>query len=161
MRQPKYLLAGLALGLLLSLSGGTSAQMPGDIPPQVLEQLKLTDKQKNELKEIRLSMEKERIGQQAEMRIKRLELEALMEEEKPNLEKIYQKVEEIGKIQTKILKGKIESILKIKSILTKEQQGKLKKLRERQGQPRRPQPQGKREKAPLREGPGLPGGRQR
>lgn len=160
MRQPKYLLAGLALGILLSLSGGTSAQMPGDIPPEALKQLKLTDKQENELKEIRLSMEKERIRQQAEMSIKRLELEALMEEGKPNLEKIYQKVEEIGKIQTEILKGKIGSILKIKSILTKEQQEKIKKLRKRQRQLGKPQRE--RREAPPGEGPpGPPGGRQR
>lgn len=158
MKQLKYLLAGLTLGLFLSLAGGVSAQMPGDIPPEVLKQLKLTNKQKNKLKEIRLSMEKERIRQKAEMRIKRLELEALMEKEKPNLKKIYQKVEEIGKIQTKILKGKIGSILKIKGILTKKQQEKIKKLRKRQRQIRRPQ--GKRKKAPPREGPpGPPGGR--
>ena len=160
MRQPKYLLAGLALGLFLSLSGGVSAQMPGDIPPKVLKQLKLTDKQKNELKKIRLSVEKERIGQQAEMRVKRLELEALMEEEKPNLEEIYQKVEEIGKIQTEILKDKIESILKIKSILTKEQQEKIKKLGERQRQLGRPQ-RGRREAPPGEGPPGQPGERQR
>lgn len=124
----------LLLGLILILPGSlTFTQgMPEpdvDIPPGVVEKLGLSKEQKQRLEKLQMEMEKENIKVQAELRIKRLELKSLLDEENPNRKEIDKKVQEIGGLHTQLLKNKVYSILELKKVLTPEQEEKLKTMR--------------------------------
>lgn len=101
----------------------------GALPPaEILRQLNLTEEQQEKIEQLRNRIEKENIRLRGEMKIKRIELQEMIESNQVKEKDVFNKIEEIGELQKKILKNKISAILELKKILTKEQLKKIEEL---------------------------------
>jgi len=83
--------------------------------------LSLTDEQKTEIKTIRLAGIKESQPLKDEANINRAKLNALVNNENPDMDEIVSLVEANGKIRTQIQIIGIENKLKVRALLTDEQ----------------------------------------
>jgi len=92
-------------------------------------ELGLTQEQKEKIRSARLEFQKEKIRLKADLKIAKLELRSLMADEKADKATIFQKIEEIGTLRTRLAKSQVEQKLALRDILTKEQRDKLKELR--------------------------------
>ena len=81
----------------------------------------LTEKQKEQIKEIHMAKTKKTIPIKNELGEKKARMKTLMSEEKPQEEAIMKLVEEMGALRTQNNKIKIASKLEIHKILTEEQ----------------------------------------
>jgi len=126
------LISLLAVLLGLAFVSISTAQMP---QPEVMKKqammhrkmhqgLNLTEEQQNKIAELRLQFQKTLLPLQTEMRGKMAELHLLQTEANPNLKKMDQLIDQIGKIRTKIQKEKIRHQVKVRKLLTPEQQVK-------------------------------------
>lgn len=96
--------------------------------PEFIEQIGLTDAQVEKLKSLRSNTMKAQIRAEADIKILRLELDDLLDQDKPDLKKIDAKIDEIGKKETEMKKMMIHAMLDGKAVLTDEQLAKLKKM---------------------------------
>ncbi len=81
----------------------------------------LTDKQKEQIKEIQMKKAKQIIPIKNELGEKKARMKTLMSADKPQKEEIMNLVEEMGRLKTQMKKIKITSKLDIHNILTEEQ----------------------------------------
>ena len=173
MKRIKYvaaILALLALGFA-STQAMQRSQRPERAPkgPGLLamaEQLGLSSDQEMKLRETRLETRKEAIELNAKVRILRLELRELLQADQPDQKTVQAKVEEIGKLRTRLEMTRLNGLLAAKSVLTAEQRDKLKELRKerlrrrferpRFERPRFERPRFERPPRPMRPGQPIP-----
>ena len=144
-RQTKWI---LAVAVAAVLAGGTAWSLKagdGDGPgrgrgafgagpaggfgwaadPGLKEELGLTDEQTQQLRSLAHQNLKQRIRTDAELRIKRLELEELMEADAPDRAQIDKKLAELTSAQAAMTRMHVEHRLAFRSLLTPEQRSKL------------------------------------
>lgn len=97
-------------------------------PLELKEELKLTEAQMEALKPIETDYRKATIKKQADIRVGEIELAALLDRKKSDLGALKKKVKEIGDLQTDLMMYRVESLLKLREILTEEQHEKFKAL---------------------------------
>ena len=135
--------AGGALGMLDS--------------PQVKAALGLTDDQVARLSQIKVETEKAAIKTKADIAVQRIELRELLKADNPDRDTVMKKVQEVSDLTGQLMQEHVQALLSAKTILTPEQQKKLREFRasQRWG---RPGMQGQRMQTPR---PGMPGGQGR
>ncbi len=96
---------------------------------RLADKLELTEQQVSALKEDRLKREKEAIRLRADLQLARLELRQLMDDAKPDQNKVKQQVEKMGNLRTTMMLTRVQGQLKMKEVLSAEQLDKMKTLR--------------------------------
>ncbi len=92
------------------------------------EELGLSEKQISELKKLKKESKTVKIRNQAEVEIIKLEIDELLDAEKPELDEINAKFDKIAELKAAIKKGCVRASVKARGILTKEQFKLSKKL---------------------------------
>ncbi|MDZ7263889.1 MAG: Spy/CpxP family protein refolding chaperone [candidate division KSB1 bacterium] len=87
--------------------------------------LNLTDDQKTKLEDLRLAHQKEMLPLRTELQSKMASLRLLQTEEKPDLKKIDQLIDDTQVIRSKMQKARVRHHLEIRKLLTPEQQKKF------------------------------------
>lgn len=101
--------------------------------PRVRTALGLSDEQVARLHGIGVEAEKGSVQNRADMQLRRIELRELMRADNPNHDAIMQKLDEVNALQGKMAKQRVETMLSAKSVLTADQQKKLKTFMENRG----------------------------
>ena len=81
----------------------------------------LDDKQREEIRKIRMEQDKERMQSRNLLKEKRAKLEVLQTADKPDMKEINKVIDEIASIQAQTMKAQAASRQKIRSLLTDEQ----------------------------------------
>ncbi len=87
--------------------------------------LGLTDQQADRLRQTAVETEKFSVKTRAEMAVRRIELRELLRAEKPDREVVMKKVDEISSLRAEMMKKHVEALLVAKTVLTPEQQKKI------------------------------------
>jgi Spy/CpxP family protein refolding chaperone len=87
--------------------------------------LGLTDEQTSGLRSLAVETEKATVRIQADIEVKGIELRELLRADNPDHDAVVKKAEEISALRGDLTKQHIEALLKAKSILTPEQQKKI------------------------------------
>ncbi len=88
-------------------------------------QLELTDQQANQLRQIVVNAEKSSIKTRADMVVREVELRELLRSDSPDRETVLKKVQEVSNLRGEMMKQHVEALLAAKSVLTPEQQKKI------------------------------------
>ena len=105
-------------------------QFGGWAEPAVEEDdLGMTDEQKAKIRALRQEFRKERVRAQAELRIQRMELADLMRAENPDRAAIARKLKENSEARNAQMLARFDHRQEIRSLLTPEQQAKMKEMR--------------------------------
>ncbi|MFC1596275.1 Spy/CpxP family protein refolding chaperone [Candidatus Margulisiibacteriota bacterium] len=102
--------------------GKDSARKPAK---NIIRELGLTKDQMRTCDEFRLEMRKKQIRIQAQVQESKLELNAELRKDKVDQGKVDSFINEIGKLQTELLRNRVQNMLKVKNVLTTEQREKL------------------------------------
>jgi len=95
-------------------------------------ELGLTDQQVERLRQVVVENEKASVKTRAEISVKRLELREQLRVEKPDRDAVMKKVQEISDLRGQMMKQRVDSLLTAKTVLTPEQQKKMRAfMRER------------------------------
>ena len=81
----------------------------------------LTDEQKEEIKKVRLEARKETLPVRNEMKEKRARLNTLRTAEKADMNEIYKVVDDIGALQTQLMKNRENTRQQVRNLLNEEQ----------------------------------------
>lgn len=100
-------------------------------PPDMQEALDLTDEQVSQLRALRFEGAKSRIKTSADARLKRLELEELLQAEEPNPATIDKTLRALSDAHYTALKNRVEQRLAMRQILTPEQLKKMEGMKRR------------------------------
>lgn len=101
------------------------------------DDLGMTDEQKAKIRALRQEFRKERVRARAELRIQRMELADLMRAENPDRAAIARKLKENSEARNAQMLTRFDHRQEIRSLLTPEQQAKMKEMRkERRGRHR-------------------------
>jgi Spy/CpxP family protein refolding chaperone len=95
--------------------------------------LNLTDQQVGRLHQIAVDAEKSSVKTRADLELRGIELRELLRADNPDHDAVLKKVQEISELRGQMMKQHIESLLTAKSVLTPEQQKKLRSFREDRG----------------------------
>ena len=111
------------------------AQEPPERPLRVkirgmLNEINLTEQQREELTKLRLENQKEMIKLRADLRVLQLDLKTLLDAKEPDKTKVYAQVDKINNLRNEMTKKRIDFSLKTRTILTPEQWEKIKHLKE-------------------------------
>lgn len=90
--------------------------------------LGLTDEQTSGLRALAVETEKATVKARAEMEIKGIELRELLRADNPDHDAVVKKAGEISALRGELMKQHLEALLKAKSILTPEQQKKIRRF---------------------------------
>lgn len=151
----RWILVGIALmlgALALPVLGGAQGEEGGGawgrqehrMGPRLLAMLEndrvktalgLTDQQADRLRQIAVDTEKSTVMTRAEITVRSMELRELLRADKPEREAVMKKVQEISDLRGQIMKQHIESLLATKTVLTPEQQRKMRPFLEHRGRP--------------------------
>jgi Spy/CpxP family protein refolding chaperone len=102
---------------------------------QVRTELGITDQQAERLRQIAVDTEKSAVRTRAEIAVRNMELRELLRADKPEREAVMKKVQEISDLRGQIMKQHMESLLATKTVLTPEQQRKMRARLEHRGRP--------------------------
>lgn len=111
---------------------GPMGRMPGEIPPPLMERLKLTDEQQTKLKDLRLGFAKEMVRLRADLQVARLDLGAFLDQPSPRPEEARAKAAKVSEADSAILQRMVAFRVGMKSILTPEQQKILQQVQQEQ-----------------------------
>jgi Spy/CpxP family protein refolding chaperone len=101
--------------------------------PRVRQYLGLTDEQVGRLHKIGVDSEKSSVQTRADMEMRHIELRELMRADNPDHDAIMQKLDEVNTLQGKMQKQRVETMFSARSVLTPEQQKKIKTFMENRG----------------------------
>jgi Spy/CpxP family protein refolding chaperone len=96
--------------------------------PAVMEQLNLSEQQKQELKEQKYQLKRKKIEIRNKIALKRLELRHELHKKDTNKKVVTKIAQDLKNLQANMVDFKIEGVLKFKSILTPEQLSKFETL---------------------------------
>jgi Spy/CpxP family protein refolding chaperone len=101
---------------------------------RVKSALGLTDEQTAKLRQIMVDGRKSAIQTRAQIEVQDIELREMLRADQPNREAVLRKVQEISDLRGQMMKQRVESLLAAKSVLTLEQQQKIRTfMSERRG----------------------------
>lgn len=92
------------------------------------EELMLTDEQKEAFSRLRLDYDKMVIKKTADVRTAEVDLATLLGKDEPDHQAIQEQVKTIGVIKEDMMMARIDSLLKLRGVLTKDQYGKFREL---------------------------------
>ncbi|MDH5714726.1 MAG: Spy/CpxP family protein refolding chaperone [Candidatus Aminicenantes bacterium] len=95
----------------------------------MLEEIKLTEQQREDMAKLRLENQKEMIKLRADLRLLQLDLSTLLDAKEPDKAKVYAQIDKINNLRNEMTKKRIDYSLKRRAILTPEQWEKIKDLR--------------------------------
>jgi Spy/CpxP family protein refolding chaperone len=95
--------------------------------------LGLSDEQANRLRQVMVEAEKSALKTRADLGVRQIELRELLRADSPDRDAVLKKVQEISALRGELMKQRIDSMLSAKSILTPEQQQKLRTFMRRRG----------------------------
>lgn len=98
---------------------------------RVKAELGLSDDQTTRLHQIVVDTEKSAIKSRAEMAVRGIELRELLRADKPDRQAVLKKVDEISLLRQESMKQDVDALLSAKSVLTPEQQKKIRAFIER------------------------------
>jgi len=101
----------------------------------MMEQLNLTETQRNRLEEIRDRHRRKAIATRADLGIVRLDLRGQMRSGKPEQARIDALIDRIAALRADLQKVRVASMLEARTVLTVEQQKKLRELRRERHRP--------------------------
>jgi Spy/CpxP family protein refolding chaperone len=87
--------------------------------------LSLTDDQSNRLRQIVVDTEKNNIKTRADMAVRGIELRELLRADNPDRDAVMKKLDEISALRSDMMKQDVQALLSAKSVLTPEQQKKI------------------------------------
>jgi Spy/CpxP family protein refolding chaperone len=93
--------------------------------------LNLTDPQVDRLRQIVVESEKASVKSRADLSVRGIELRELLRADKPDREAIMKKVDELSSLRADLMKQRVDALLAAKSVLTPEQQKKVRSFLER------------------------------
>lgn len=109
---------------------------------RVKSELGLTDEQSGKLRQIMVDSRKSAVKTRADMTVRGIELRELLRADQANRDAVLRKVQEISDLRGQMMRQRVESLLAAKSVLTAEQQQKIRAFmserRGRRGAWRRP-----------------------
>lgn len=100
---------------------------------RVKAHLGLTDQQSDRLRQIVVETQKTTVKTRAEMAVRGIELRELLRTDKPDREAVMKKVQEISDLRRDMMRQHVDALLSAKTVLTPEQQKKLRAIIERRG----------------------------
>jgi Spy/CpxP family protein refolding chaperone len=121
------LLSVVILAFLVLSTGLAFSQMAGKEKPSK-PGLGLTPEQKEKIRSMVFEGRKEQIRLQSDLKIAKLQLRELMTQDRLDKFKIDKMIDDIGEIRTRMQKARVERMMALRDILTKEQ---IQSLRER------------------------------
>ncbi len=92
---------------------------------RVKSYLNLTDPQADRLRQILVDTEKTSVKTRADMAVRGIELRELLRSDKPDREAVMKKVQELSDLRGQIMKQHVEALLQAKTVLTPDQQKKI------------------------------------
>ncbi len=95
--------------------------------------LNLTDQQNSGLRELAVETEKATVKTEADIEVRGIELRELLHADQPDRDAVIKKIEEVSALRGDLMKQRIEGLLKAKTILTPEQQKKIRTFIEERG----------------------------
>lgn len=98
---------------------------------RVKSALGLTDDQTSRLRQIVVDTQKSGITTGAEMAVRGIELRELLRADNPDRDTVMKKIDQISALRTEMLKQDVDALLKAKTVLTPEQQKKIRTFIER------------------------------
>jgi len=101
--------------------------------PRVREYLGLTDEQVGRLHTLGVDAEKASVQARADMELRHIELRELLKADNPDRAAIMQKLDEANALRGKMEKQRVETLLSARSVLTPEQQKKVKTFMQNRG----------------------------
>ena len=114
---------------------------PGPHGPKLFEALELSAEQQDQIKAIHRETAKKKAQKKADIRIARVDLETLMDQEQPDRKKIHNQIKEIATLRAQMKILQVDQHLDIQQILGPEQRGRFKEInmnRRREHHPREP-----------------------
>jgi len=97
-------------------------------PPELLEQLKLSDVQRTKLSQMRDAAERKVIPIEADLRIAELDLRRAAEGDTPDRPALDAVIDRIGALRTTLLKNRVAAWIEMRSVLTPAQRARLREL---------------------------------
>ncbi len=130
MKRPMKLILLLALVLVFALlaAGSSFSQMAERERPSK-PGLGLTPEQKEKVRTIVLGGKMEQIQREADLKIAHVQLRELMMQDKLDRQKIEKQIQQIGTLRTRMEMARVETMMKMRDVLTKEQVQALKERR--------------------------------
>ncbi len=101
--------------------------------PRVRAYLNLTDQQTDRLHQIAVDSEKSSVKTRADLHLRGIELRELLRADNVDRDAVLKKVDELSALRGQIAKQHMEAMLSARSLLTPEQQKKLRSFRENRG----------------------------
>lgn len=98
---------------------------------RVKSALSLTDEQTNRLRQIVVDTQKSNIKTGADMAVRGIELRELLRADNPDRDAVMKKVDQISMLRSEMMKQDVEALLNAKTVLTPEQQKKIRAFIER------------------------------
>jgi Spy/CpxP family protein refolding chaperone len=98
---------------------------------RIKTELGLTEDQTNHLRQIVVDTQKSSIKTRADMEVRGIELRELLRADNPDRTAVMKKVDEISALRAEMLKQDMDALLNAKSVLTPEQQKKIRTFLER------------------------------
>ena len=114
---------------------------PSPHGPQLFEALELSAEQRDQIKAIHRETAKKKARKKADIRIARVDLEALMDQEQADRKKIHKQIKEIAALRAQMKILQVDQDLDIQQTLGPEQRKRFKKMnlkRHREHHPRAP-----------------------
>lgn len=93
--------------------------------PAAQKALVLTDEQRKKIEDISFNVRKTAIQQQAALQLQKLELERMMRADNPDRAAIDKKIPEVVQAQTAIMRARINALMDVRAVLTKEQRDRI------------------------------------
>jgi Spy/CpxP family protein refolding chaperone len=103
-------------------------------PPEVLDQLGLSDAQRDRLDDLREAEMRKMIRAEADVRIAEMDLHQLTDQDHPDHGAIDAAIDRVSELRSAMLKQHVETYLAMRSVLSADQRAKLRRL----GPPPRP-----------------------
>jgi Spy/CpxP family protein refolding chaperone len=99
--------------------------------PRFKQSLGLTDEQSGQLRKIIVDGEKSAIKARADLAVRGIELRELLRADHPDREAVMKKADDISALRAQMMKQHLDSLLAAKSVLTPEQQARIRSFLER------------------------------
>jgi Spy/CpxP family protein refolding chaperone len=95
--------------------------------------LNLTDQQAERLHQISVDSRKSSVKTRADLELRSIELHELLRADSPDHDAVMKKVQEVSELRGQMMKQHMETLLAARSVLTPEQQKKLRSFQENRG----------------------------
>ena len=107
------------------MMGGMGGMM---LSPAMMDKLELTKEQKDNIESILTSLKKDMIRKNADLALANIELQELIQKDKPDMNLIKDQLQKIANINVDVQYTQIKTQMDVKNILTDEQKANLEKF---------------------------------